>query len=84
MVAVGLDGLLGEQVALEADGRLSLQKRQRVGEREQDGVPVAVGLLEERPAIADVGDDAGVVVGAVGVAPAEVEEVTVDLDRVDA
>ena len=55
VVAVRLDGLLGEQVALEADRRLALQQRERVGEGEQDRVPLAVGLLEEGAAVGDVG-----------------------------
>ena len=52
--AGALDRLLGEQVALEPDGRLSGDEGDRVRQRQQDQVVVAVGLLEEgAPVVAD-------------------------------
>ena len=82
VVAVRLDGLGGEQVALQAHRRLALEQRQRVGQGEQDRVPAAIRRLEERPSVGDVGVDARIVVGAVGMGPADVEQVLVDLHGV--
>ena len=83
VVAIGVDGFLGEEVALQAHRRLALQQRQGVGEGQQDRVPLPIGPLQEGPTVGDVSDDAGVVVWAVRVLAAEVEEVPVDLHGVD-
>ena len=83
VVAVGLDGLLREEVALEPHGRLALQERERVGEGQQDRVPPVVGRLEEGAPVGEVGVDPRVVVGGQRVPTPELEQVGVDLDRVD-
>ena len=73
-----------EQVALEAEGGLPCQERQRVRQREQDHV-VAIGRpLEERPAVGDVHVDARVVVRMLRIElDPQLVEVGVDLDRID-
>jgi hypothetical protein len=83
-VAAGLgDRLDGEQVALQAQGRLAGDDRERVGQGQHDQVVAAAGLLQERPAVVDVGRDPRVEVGAVGVAvTSQALQGRVDLDRV--
>ena len=83
VVAVRLHRLGGEQVALQTHRRLPLEQRQRIRQGEQDRVPPTVGPLQERPSVGDVRGDAGVVVGAVGMCPSDVEEVAVDLHGID-
>ena len=79
-----LQGLLGEQEALEAQRRLSRQEGDRVGQGQQDQVVLAVGALQEGPSVVDVDLNARVVVGAVGVVvAAQFVEAGVDLHRID-
>ena len=74
----------GEQVVLQAQGRLAGDDRERVGQGQQHEVVAPVGPLQERPAVVDVGRDPRVGVGAVGVAvAAQPLQCRVDLDRVD-
>ena len=82
VIAVRLDGFGREEVALQAHRRLALEQGERVGQGEQDRVPLLIGRFEERSTVGDVGVDARVVVGAVGMRPADVEQVTVDLHGV--
>ena len=83
-VGAGLgDRLDGEQVVLQAQGRLAGDDRERVGQGQHHQVVAPAGLLQERPAVVDVGRDPRVEVGAVGVAVAsQALQGRVDLDRV--
>ena len=84
MVSVGGDGLLGEEVTLEANRTLAQYDGERIRERQQDEVPLAVGPLEERTAVVDVHVDpvVGVRLARV-VGPGQVQDDRVDLDGVD-
>ena len=53
VVAGRLDGLGGEQVALEPHRRLAGDERERVGQGEQDAVPLLVRPLEVGPPVVD-------------------------------
>jgi len=73
-----------EEVVLEPQARLPGEQRQRVREREEDQVVFAVGALDERAPVVHVRVDARVLVRMIRVvAPPEVLELRVDLDRVD-
>ena len=78
-----LDRLQGEQVALQPQVGLPVDRGQRVGQGEQDQVVVLLGVLQEGPAVSIVRGHPGTVVRVIGVlAAAELEQHRVDLDRV--
>jgi hypothetical protein len=79
----GLDRLLGEQVALQPQVGLPVDRGQRVGQREQDQVVVLLGVLQEGPAVSVVQGHPRAVVRVVRVlALAELDQDRVDLHRV--
>ena len=74
----------GEQVALQPQRRLTGEDRERIGDRVQDEVVSALGVVEERPTVLDVHRHARVLIRVVGVMVAtESIQQRVDLHGVD-
>ena len=80
-----LHRVAGEQVALEPKRRLTGEDRERVGDRVEDEVVAAIGVVEEGPAVLDVHGDPRVLVRMIRMAvAAEPIQERIDLHGVDA